>query len=291
VTLPFRPLPARELRALLMARGLAPRHHLGQNFLVDPGLAAALVRDAGVGPGDRVLEVGPGAGALTAGLLAAGAAVLAVELDRGLVALLAERLAPILDPLPATPAPGRLVLVQGDVLARAEALHPAAEAFLAAAPPARVVANLPYGISGPFLARLPGRPVAGASLLLQREVARKAAAAPGGRDYGPLAVRLGLAFRVRLGRSVPPEAFWPRPEVRSALLHLERRPEAPAPEVDRRLAELLRLAFGQRRKRLLPRLERERPAAAAALAAAGVAPELRPEAVVPEAWLAAALAL
>ncbi len=267
-----------ELQALLGAEGLRPSARFGQNFLVDPALLAAVPRDAGVVPGERVLEVGPGVGSLTVPLLDTGAEVLAVEVDRGLADLLRRRLAaPLVE--------GRLRLVEGDVLDRDERCHPEVEDWWAAGPPPRVVSNLPYAISGPFLARLPGRPLAGATLLLQREVADKAA---GPRDpagpWSPLAVRLRLGFTVRLGRRVPPEVFWPRPRVDSAFLHLEPRPDALPPAADAVLREWLRVGFAERRKRLLPRLARRVPEAAAALERVGVGAEARPEQVAPEVW-------
>lgn len=272
---------AADLRELLAARGLAPSRARGQNFLIDPALLAAIPRDAGVLPGERVLEVGPGAGALTERLLAAGGRVLAVELDHGLAELLRERLAAPL-------ADGRLTLLEGDVLAAAGRLHPEVEAWWAAGEAPRVVANLPYSISGPFLAALIGRPLLGACLLLQRELAEKALA---GADGGPLGVRLALAFAGRLGRRVPAAVFWPAPRVESVFLHLAPRPDAPAPELDAALRELLREAFSQRRKRVLPRLGRRFPAAAAALAEGGAGSGARPEEVAPALWLAAARAV
>lgn len=269
-----------ELKALLEEHGLAPQSRFGQNFLTDPALLAVIPQDAGVQAGERVIEIGPGAGALTERLLAAGAFVTAVELDHGLARLLRQRLAPDL-------ASGRLELIEGDALGPAESLHPELEARWSAAIalgcPPRLVANLPYSISGPFLARLPARPLAGATLLLQREVAVKAAG-PDGGEWSPLAIRLALAFSVELGRRVPPEVFWPRPQVESCFLHLRPRPPAPAPDREAQLAAVLRLAFGQRRKSLLPRLQRVEPRWATALRDCGVAERARPGEIGPEIW-------
>lgn len=276
-----------DLRALLAEHGLAPHARFGQNFLVDPALLRAIPGDAGVQSGETVLEIGPGAGGLTRALLAAGARVVAIEVDRGLTRLLRATLAGELDA-------GRLRLIEGDALAPEERLHPGLEeawqeaASSGAAP--RLVSNLPYAISGPFLARLPGRPLSGATLLLQREVAEKAAGPVAG-EWSPLSVRLALAFRPRLGRRVPPEVFWPRPEVESAFLHLEPHPAAPDSARQPELAAALRCAFAQRRKLLLPRLDRERPAWAAALRALGVAANSRPGQLGPEIWRAALLRL
>lgn len=269
-----------ELRALLEAHGLAPQMRFGQNFLVDPALLAAIPRDAEVAAGDCVLEIGPGAGALTAALLERGARVVAVEVDRGMVRLLRERFA-------AEMTAGRLQLLEGDALAPQEALHPGLEAAwreaVAAGAPPRLVANLPYSISGPFLARLPGRNLAGATLLLQREVAEKAAGPVAG-EWSPLSVRLHLAFHAEIGRRLPPEVFWPRPEVESAFLRLQPRADAPDGAADARLAAALRFAFTQRRKLLLPRLAREMPEWAAALREAGVLASARPGELAPAVW-------
>lgn len=267
-----------ELRALLEAHGLSPRQMFGQNFLVDPALLAAIPSDAGVQAGERVLEVGPGAGALTRELLAAGAQVLAVEIDAGMYALLEDQFA-------AEIAAGRLQLLHADVLASQERLHPEVEAWWASGAPPRVVANLPYAISGPFLARLIGRPLLGACLLLQKEVAEKAASRT---DSGPLPIRLAAHFVARMGRRVPAQVFWPRPRIDSAFLHLEPRLDSPCAEVDAALRRILRAAFAQRRKRALGLLERDWTESAAVLRGLGVEETARAEAISAETWLAAA---
>ncbi len=262
-----------ELKQMFADRGLAPSMHRGQNFLVDPSLLATIPRDAGVQAGDRVLEVGPGTGALTEVLLEAGARVLAVELDHGLAAYCAERFG----------EHEGFELVVGDALGKGERFHSRVEAWWQEGPPPRIVSNLPYGISGPFLGRLPGRPLLGACLLLQQEVAEKAA----GRPPGPLPIRLAAAFAVRLGRRVPAEVFWPRPQVDSAFLHLDPGSGSWNLEQDQRLAGILRVAFSQRRKLLLPRLRKVDAAAAEALLQAGVSQQARAEDVAPATWLQA----
>jgi len=267
-----------ELRALLEAYGLSPRQMFGQNFLVDPALLAAIPGDAGVQEGDRVLEVGPGAGALTTELLRAGASVLAVEIDAGMYGLLEQQFADEIQT-------GQLRLLHADVLASEERLHPEVEAWWSEGSPPRVVANLPYSISGPFLARLLGRPLLGACLLLQKEVAEKAASRT---DAGPLPIRLGAHFHARMGRRVPAQVFWPRPRIDSAFLHLEPLEQAPSAEVDAALRRILRAAFAQRRKRALRLLESEVPASADILRALGVAETARAEEIPAATWLAAA---
>lgn len=267
-----------ELRALLEAHGLSPRQMFGQNFLIDPALLAAIPSDAGVQPGERVLEVGPGAGALTRELLNAGARVYAVEIDAGLVELLRERFAAELQS-------GELQLLHADVLAADESLHAEVEDWWQSGTPPRVVANLPYAISGPFLARLLGRPLLGATLLLQKEVAEKAASRT---ETGPLPIRLGQHFEAHVGRKVPAQVFWPRPKVDSAFLQLRPRQDAPGPEVDAALRRLVREAFAQRRKRLLGLLGKSWPEAVTCLEGLGVAKDARAEEVAPEIWRKAA---
>lgn len=270
-----------DLRDLLAAHGLRPNHRFGQNFLVDPALLARIPEDAGVKAGEAVLEVGPGAGALTFELLKVGAQVLAVELDHGLARLLRERFAAELES-------GQLQLVEGDILDREERLHPEVESWWAALEePPRLVANLPYAISGPFLGRLPSRPLAGATLLLQREVAEKAAGPAAKEEWSPMSIRLTLAFEASLGRRLPPEVFWPRPKIDSAFLQLVPRADALPADQEAALNAVLRFAFGQRRKTLLGRLRKQFPVWAAALEAEDVASDTRPGAVGPEVWKAA----
>ncbi|MCH2100634.1 MAG: 16S rRNA (adenine(1518)-N(6)/adenine(1519)-N(6))-dimethyltransferase RsmA [Planctomycetes bacterium] len=267
-----------ELRALLEAHGLSPRQIYGQNFLIDPALLAAIPQDAGVLVGDRVLEVGPGAGSLTRELLDAGAQVYAVEIDAGMVKLLRERFAAELES-------DALRLLHADVLAADEELHAEVESWWRAGSAPRVVANLPYAISGPFLARLIGRPLMGATLLLQREVAEKAASRT---ETGPLPIRLGQHFAATVGRKVPAQVFWPRPKVDSAFLQLVPLDDAPNVAVDAALRRLLRESFSQRRKRVLGLLGKSWPAAAACLTELGVLPDARAEQVEPNLWRAAA---
>lgn len=268
-----------DLQAMLTSRGLRPNQRFGQNFLVDPALLQAIPQDAGVQEGDMVFEIGPGAGALTAALLAAGAQVFAVELDYGLFAWLEESFADAI-------SSGQLHLVQGDALGKDPELHPQVEEWWAQHPHVKVVANLPYSISGPFLGRLPGRSMGGACLLLQKEMAKKAVGGTG-KSVGPLSIRLGLSFHAQMGRRLPPEVFWPRPKVDSAFLHLQPRADAPNRTEQSLLKKMLSGAFQQRRKKVLPRLAVTYPLGAEALAQNGVAEGDRPETVSPALWLAA----
>jgi len=264
--------PWREWRARLDALGFRPSRRLGQNFLLDENLARAIVRDAAVAEGERVLEVGPGLGFLTRPLLEAGARVLAVEIDGRLAQVLREDLGE---------HPG-FELVHGDALEGKHRLAPAVLERLPAGEPWSLVSNLPYSVSAPLLAVLAGLPAPPASMtaLVQREVAERLAARPGTPDWGPISARLQAAYRVEPGRAVGPAQFWPRPKVDSAVVHLRRLPEPPAREDLERLSELVGALFQRRRQKLgrvLGDLLGGREPALAALEALGVDPGVRAE--------------
>jgi 16S rRNA (adenine1518-N6/adenine1519-N6)-dimethyltransferase len=238
---------------------------LGQNFLSDPNLLDAIVRDAGLGPGEVVLEVGAGEGVLTERLAEAGAHVHSVEIDR--------RLEPVLAPLAARP---NVDLHWGDALELDLAgLDPA---------PTAVVANLPYAVATPVILRtvaeLPS--VARWTVMVQREIADRLRAAPGSRAYGSPSATVQLACEVRLLRTVDPAVFRPRPRVESAILGLRRT----GPGADEQTRELIRAAFAHRRKSLARSLEHVRPGTLAATRTAleelGLDPGVRAESLAPE---------
>ncbi|MDA8291100.1 MAG: 16S rRNA (adenine(1518)-N(6)/adenine(1519)-N(6))-dimethyltransferase RsmA [Actinomycetota bacterium] len=226
-----------EVRRLLEEHGISPSKSLGQHFVADPNTVERIARLAGVGPGDRVVEVGPGLGSLTLALAATGASVLAVEVDR--------RLVPVLRSL----VPGSVRVVEAD--ARSVDWG----ALLGDAPGWSLVANLPYNVATPLvldvLARVP--PVTRLLVMVQREVAERMAAVPGTKAYGAVSVRVAYFATARLAGLVSPEVFHPRPNVESALVSIERR-DRPAvdpavasfPEID----ELVRAGFAGRRKML-----------------------------------------
>ncbi|MFM9994586.1 MAG: 16S rRNA (adenine(1518)-N(6)/adenine(1519)-N(6))-dimethyltransferase RsmA [Phycisphaerales bacterium] len=243
---------ATQIKELLASRGLSPRKSLGQNFLIDHNLIRRLVEASGVGAGDVVLEVGPGTGTLTEELLARGCAVVACELDHGLAALLRERLA-------AHAAAGRFTLVEGDCLASKRALSPDVVAALGGRA-FRLVANLPYGAASPLmLALLCEHPACGSMhVTIQREVADRLLAAPGTEHYGTLGVVAQAVAGVTRVAALPPECFWPRPEVTSAMVSIARR-AAPLTDDTRRLAEFCTRVFGARRKQLGTILGRKTP--------------------------------
>ncbi|HEX5608992.1 MAG TPA: 16S rRNA (adenine(1518)-N(6)/adenine(1519)-N(6))-dimethyltransferase RsmA [Solirubrobacterales bacterium] len=237
---------------------------LGQNFLADPNLLDAIVRDAELSPTDVVLEVGAGEGVLSERLAPAAAHLHTVEIDRGLE--------PALAALAARPG---VSLHWGDAMKLdLAALEPA---------PTAMVANLPYSVATPLILRtieqLPG--VGRWTVMVQREIADRLRAAPGSRTYGSPSVVAQLACEVELMRSVDPAVFKPRPRVESAILRLRRT----GPAADPATRDLVRAAFAHRRKSLARSLEHSRPGslapARAALAALGLPEDARAEALAP----------
>jgi len=256
------------LSRVIAAHGLAPRKALGQNFLLDLNLTAKIARQAGDLADCDVLEIGPGPGGLTRGLLMEGARhVLAVEKDRRCLPALAEI---------AEAAPGRLTVMEGDALDIDPAAH--------LSPPIRVVANLPYNVGTELLVRwlTPDRwpPVwETLTLMFQREVAERIVATPGSKAYGRLAILAQWRCEARIVMQLPPEAFTPPPKVSSAVVHLAALP-APRFEADPKVLEaLVARAFNQRRKMLRAALKGAAPDIEDRLLAAGIAPTDRAETV------------
>ncbi len=256
------PRTKRGLLDLLGRHGVRLSKGLGQHFLVDRNLLAFVVRAAGVAAGDRVYEIGPGAGGLTLSLLEAGARVTAIEKDRRLAPLLLEVTG------------GRAELVFADALAYPWEVVP--EGSL-------LVANLPYNVATPLILRLlaAGR-FSRLVVMVQREVAARLSARPGSRDYGPLALRVQHLARVERLRDVPPTVFFPPPEVTSAVVRLLPSGTRPDPGY----FAFLDAAFRNRRKTLRKNLEAggyERERVVAAMAELGLDLRVRAEALAPEA--------
>ena len=266
------------VRKTLRAAGLRARHALSQNFLADVDVLDSILAEANPGPGRGVLEVGPGLGFLTRGLLDGGATVTAVELDRGLAGFLRSEFEPEIET-------GRLRLIEGDALD--QDLTRLVDA------PYDIVANLPYHITSPILHRLLGETPRPERLVLmvQREVAERIAAPPGRMSY--LSVFVQYHARVRLAFTVPGTAFEPEPAVDSAVIVVEpypgddRLPDAAAEDA---LWRLVQAAFRERRKMLHNVLSRQLPVeparVAAALETAGIDPNRRPQTVAVGEWLA-----
>lgn len=277
----MRLLSPTDVRGLLAAHDLRPNRALGQNFLADPNTARRIVRLAGVGPGDRVLEVGPGVGSLTVALAEAvspDGEVLALELDRHLLPVLNEVVADV----------PQVRVVQGD------ALTVDYGGLLGDARPWTMVSNLPYNVATPLMARLLDdvSALGVLSAMVQKEVAERLAAPPGTPDCGAISVKVAYHATAAIVGVVPPTVFMPRPKVDSAIVRFERRP---SPPVDVPSAEglfaLARAGFAQRRKTLRQAL---RPVLAArveeVLAAAGIAPMARAETLTLDQWAALARA-
>jgi 16S rRNA (adenine1518-N6/adenine1519-N6)-dimethyltransferase len=254
------------LREVIAAHGLVARKQLGQNFLLDLNLTARIARAAGDLSASDVLEVGPGPGGLTRGLLAEGARrVLAVERDPRCLPALAEI---------AAAYPGRLEVVQGDALDL--------DLSSRLAPPVRVVANLPYNVGTELLVRWL-TPEAwppfweSLTLMFQKEVAERIVAHPGTKAYGRLALLAQWRADPKIVLTLPPEAFVPAPKVHSAVVHLARRDQPRYPADPALLARVTAAAFNQRRKMLRASLRGLAPDIEARLGAAGLDPTARAE--------------
>ncbi|HUQ43459.1 MAG TPA: 16S rRNA (adenine(1518)-N(6)/adenine(1519)-N(6))-dimethyltransferase RsmA [Candidatus Limnocylindria bacterium] len=274
-----------EVRRTLRREGLRAIRGRSQNFLADPDVLQSILDLADVAPGDRVLEIGPGLGILTGGLLEAGAQVTAVELDTGLAAYLANTFAEELER-------GHLQLIEGDALDL--------ELTEVAPPPYRVVANLPYHITSPILHRLLGAEPSPERLVLmvQAEVADRMAAPAGRMSYLSAFVQFHATIEVAL--RVPPEAFEPAPKVSSAVVVLTPRAEKALPrERESALWGLVQSGFRERRKMLRNVLARQlrsgddratgphvgQARVDEALVAAGIAGDRRPQTLSVEDWL------
>ncbi len=207
------------------------RKRFGQHFLVDDGVINAIVRAIDPKPGDHLIEIGPGLGALTHPLLARGQPLTVIELDRDLAARWR--------------AHGGVTVIESDVLK---------VDFAALAPDkVRVVGNLPYNISTPILFHLLAsiEHVQDQHFMLQKEVVDRMAAAPGSKTYGRLSVMLQWRYQVEPLFDVPPESFDPPPKVDSAIVRMRPKPAAEVAGIDvKRLGEIVTLAFSQRRKML-----------------------------------------
>jgi 16S rRNA (adenine1518-N6/adenine1519-N6)-dimethyltransferase len=256
------------VREVLERWAIVPRKRYGQNFLHDPAVAARIAASAGVGPGDAVLEIGPGLGALTRPLLASGARVTAIEVDRRIADYLEDELG-------STPG---FELIRGDVLS---------VDLDGVAPGARVlVGNLPYSITGPLLALLIDRAdrLDRAVVMVQREVGARLTAGAGGRELGAPAVLLRLLYRVERVGVVGRGAFLPAPDVQSLVLRLDRIPGA---RLDPAVREAVNRAYRQRRKMIRKTLKDHvgsEAAIAAALVSLGHPDSARPEELEPEDW-------
>ncbi|MDN5786303.1 16S rRNA (adenine(1518)-N(6)/adenine(1519)-N(6))-dimethyltransferase RsmA [Pseudorhodobacter sp.] len=263
------------LAQVIRTHDLVAKKQLGQNFLLDLNLTAKIARSAGDLTQCDVLEVGPGPGGLTRGLLAEGARrVLAVEKDGRCLPALAEI---------AAAYPGRLEVVNADALSLDVSAHLTA--------PVRVVANLPYNIGTELLVRWLSPDTwppfwQSLTLMFQKEVAQRIVAKPGDKAYGRLALLAQWRTDPRIVLTLPPEAFSPAPKVHSAVVHLARL-EAPRFAADgAMLSRITAMAFNQRRKMLRSSLKGMGPDIETRLLAVGIAPTARAEEISLESFCA-----
>ncbi|KGK79112.1 16S rRNA methyltransferase [Thalassobacter stenotrophicus] len=272
------PLP--PLRDVIATHGLSARKSLGQNFLLDLNLTARIARVAGDLSGSDILEVGPGPGGLTRGLLAEGARrVLAVEKDPRCLPALAEISAAY---------PGQLEVIEGDALD--------VDALAHLTPPIRIAANLPYNVGTELLVRwlTPKEwpPVwSSMTLMFQKEVAERIVAAPGSKAYGRLALLAQWRADAHIALHLPPEAFTPPPKVSSAVVHLTALPKARFEADAAVLNRVVAAGFNQRRKMLRSALKGIAPDIEDRLIAAGLKPTDRAEQVPLEGFCALARAV
>ncbi len=280
-----------DIEALLDTWSLRPSRALGQNFVADANTVRRIVRLAGVGPSDPVVEVGAGLGSLTLALVEAGAAVTAIEVDRHLVPVLRSELA---DRAVRIVEADALRLDWGVLLERGSG-DPADGSGNRHGRPWSLVANLPYNVATPLVVRvLEEAPQVGSLLVMvQREVGERLAAGVGDTGYGAVSVKVAYWARAAVVGRVPATVFVPRPRVESVLVRIERRPPPLVASSGGivtydRVFDLVRAGFAQRRKMLRRSLEGR--ADPGAFDVAGIPPTARAEELTLEEWIRLAAA-
>jgi len=250
-----------DIGALLSEHGLAPRRDLGQNFVVDANIVRKIARLAEVGPNDHVVEIGAGLGSLTLALAETGAAVTAIEVDHGLAGVVRDVVADL----------ANVEVVEAD------AMRLDWESVLSDARQWVLVANLPYNVATPLVCDLLDKVPAVERMLImvQREVAERLCASAGTEAYGAVSVKVAYWATARIVGTVPASVFLPRPKVESALAAIRRRPVAAVDVPPEPLFQLVRTAFGQRRKML--RRSLADVVAPDVFVAAGIDSQRRPE--------------
>lgn len=276
-----------EMRRLLDERGLQLTRSLGQNFLHDGNQLRRIVAAAELRPGDRVLEIGPGLGPLTELLVGSGCPVTAIEMDRRLVDILEQRFecrAVSESAAPADKEPADL----GSTEARLTLLHADALVWLRQHPRGwadwKLVANLPYSVGSPILVELAEAlpPPERSTVTLQLEVVKRLLAKPATEDYGLLTLLIALRYEPASWFKIPPNCFFPQPNVDSACVTLIRRPQPLLSPAEAQIfTRLVKIAFNQRRKMMFKLLTAAWPEARldAAFTAAGIAKTERAERV------------
>jgi 16S rRNA (adenine1518-N6/adenine1519-N6)-dimethyltransferase len=237
-----------ELLEILEKMKITPSKRFGQNFMIDENLLDFIVRQADIKDEDLIIEIGPGCGVLTRKLLDQGALLTAIEIDKR-----------ICDYLSGTFIDPNFHLQQGDAcrIVFSELFKDRPELHeIFSAGNWKCIANLPYSISSPFIAKLieSGNPPEEMLFLLQKETGERFAAKPGTSNYGSLSVLIQLVFDVRYIRTVSPQVFFPPPDIKSALVGFRRKDSFPSPETIKELSKTVRTAFSQRRKKMIKAL-------------------------------------
>ncbi|XNZ00549.1 16S rRNA (adenine(1518)-N(6)/adenine(1519)-N(6))-dimethyltransferase RsmA [Micrococcus luteus] len=271
-------LSAADVRRIAAELGLRPTKSWGQNFVIDPNTIRRIVAVAGLGPDEHVLEVGPGLGSLTLGLMDAAAAVTAVEIDPTTAARLPETASAMRGR-----ASDRLSVLNADAMKvtpeDVDAVRPAA----AHGAPTALVANLPYNVAVPVLLQVLERfpSIRHGLVMVQEEVADRLAAGPGSKVYGVPSAKAAWYGPVRKAGTIGTQVFWPAPRIHSGLVAFERAGRQPVADVDRAdVFAVVDAAFAQRRKTLRAALSGWAGGSAAAeraLRSAGVDPGARGE--------------
>ena len=268
-----------RIREVLREIGARPRKSLGQNFLADGNIRKLILDTCRITPGSCVLEIGPGLGAITSGLIQVAGSVIAIEKDPRLAVFLQRRFRHA----------ANLTVHPGDALKMTQEELIPDDCDL-------MVSNLPYRVASPIMVRFleAPRPLPRMVVTIHKEAGEKFIARPGDRNYGVLSLVTALAWRVRRIREISPNCFFPRPEVWSLLLEFESRPDAPPPELRTRVRQLTSWIFTQRRKKLGTIVRKVRPprliwlrcpVTEKLLQETGISAESRPEQVPPEKWL------
>lgn len=259
------------IKALLDSLDHRPNKGLGQNYLIDSNILGIIIGAAKISPDDKLLEVGPGLGALTQALLASGAKLTAIEKDQTMVAHLREHF-------------HGLELLDADVLD-----INLNELFAGGIN--KIVANLPYSVGSRFIVNaLEARPLPEKMVfMVQKEVADRLTAVPGGKEYGPLAIWSQLNYEVKCIKNVSPTCFMPAPKVWSAVVRFEQR-AVPLADVTNyeRFKKLVKLSFTQRRKQIGSCLRKNQPEFFPELERCGIDPAARPEQISIKQWVALA---
>ena len=259
------------IRALLDSLGHRPNKGLGQNYLIDSNILGIIIEAANVSPSDQLLEIGPGLGALTQALMATGATLTAIEKDQTMSAHLRTHFP-------------QLPLIDADVL-------DVNLSELFAGGINKIVANLPYSVGSRFIVNaLEARPLPERMVfMVQKEVADRLTAQPGGKEYGPLAIWSQLNYEVKTIKNVSPTCFMPAPKVWSAVVRFEKR-TVPLAEVKdyEQFKKLIKLSFTQRRKQIGSNLRKNYPEFFPGLETCGIDPATRPEQISVKQWVALA---